>query len=314
MFAIVAGCAAAADPARFSVPVLGYVPDDAAKSIRPVAGFPGAAVVGGALDLGSAKWTAVSPRQDFAIATDADAVRIVSLTDFTSRILTSALDRPSSAFFSPNGTAIALYRRSRSALRIFTQLPETPAPGYQIDLGILGANLQSAAISDDGELALLLAGSPGNATLWLSRSGGVPVKLDAPSSLAAIGFESGRDRAIAAAQDGSLYLFDNLSTGQESRLLLPASNRLASPAAVAFSSDAARVLVATRAGDVAAVGVADGATVFASCGCRPTTLSPLSSHMLRLNELSGGPLMLVDTADPQLHVWFVPAIREGSAQ
>jgi hypothetical protein len=312
-FAILAaGCAPAADPAaQLGTPVMGYVPDASVKSIRPVSGFPGAAILGNPVDLNTAaEWSGVSPRQDFAILKDArdGKIRIVSLPDFTSRILTSAFDRPTSISFSPSGSAIALYRRDRPALRMFTHLPQNPAPGYQVYLAGLNTGLLSAAVSDDGELALLLAGSTESATLWLSRSGGPPVRLGGLPSIAAMSFQAGTDRAVLAAGDGSVYLLENLSSGQDLRLLSSADDRMTDPVAAGFSSGGTRAIVATRRGTIAAFEVSDGAAVFSSCGCRPSSLSPLNSRMLRLNEISEGPLMLLDTTDPQLRVWFVPAV------
>ena len=40
-----AGLAIAGDPARVTSPVLGYVFDSASKSMRPIAGVPGAAAI-----------------------------------------------------------------------------------------------------------------------------------------------------------------------------------------------------------------------------------------------------------------------------
>jgi hypothetical protein len=318
-FAILAsGCLAAADPpTQIGVPVMGYAFDNAVKGIRPLSGFPGAAILGSPVDLGmTAAWSGISPRQDYAVVVGADdgTVRLLSLdAGFTSRSLTPAFQSPALVAFSPNGSAVAIYRRDRPALQIFTHLPKDPALSYEIDLAGLDGDLFSAAISDDGELAILLAGGPDSSGAWLSRSGSSPAPVDMPSPIAALAFQAGTDRAALAARDGSLYLLENLSTARDVRVLAPADDRMTDVVAVRFIPDPARAIVATSRGTVAAFDLAGARTVSVSCGCRPSSLSSLNARMLRLNEISDSPLMLLDTTDPQLHIWFVPALPPADA-
>ena len=73
------------------------------------------------------------------------------------------------------------------------------------------------------------------------------------------------------------------------------------------------VYVASRAGNIAALVIDTGAAGFVSCGCSPSGLSPMGNGtLLRLNEISDGPLMLVDTSGTQLRTWFVPALARSA--
>ena len=61
-------------------PHLGLVFDASHKALRPILGIPGAAILGQPLDLGvELHKTAVSPRQDFALATEGEHNRVVVL-------------------------------------------------------------------------------------------------------------------------------------------------------------------------------------------------------------------------------------------
>lgn len=307
--------APAADPqSQIGAPVLGYVFDPAVKGIRPVIGIPGASIIGNPLDRGFSVASAViSPRQDFAIATVADnaAVRILMLQpgNFHSQILAAVAGVPQKIIFSPSGQTAGLYQQDQAKLQIFTQLPEEPALAHEIDLTGLTGDLLSAAVSDDGDLALILTGDQVNSILWLSYAGTGPVQLQVPSATSAISFRSGSHDAVLATRDGQIDLLQNLSSGLDLLVLAPPDERTADPVAVQFSPDGARAYVVTQQGMVAEFGIQSQGATFLSCGCKPSGLSPLRSPMLmRLNEISDGPLMLLDTALSEPRIWFVPAV------
>jgi len=302
---------------RIGIPILGYAFDSTVKSIRPISGVPGAAILGSPVDLGTAaEWSGVSPRQDYAVVVAAEdgAVRLVSLSaELTSQSLTAAFPSPALVAFSPSGAALALYRQDRRALQIFTHLPLHPLLSHEIDLTDVAVDTLSAAISDDGELALILAAGPESSAVWLSQSGTAPRPLNALPSITAMAFQGGNDRAALAARDGSVYLLENLSTAQSVRSISPPNDRTADPTAAGFSPEGERALVATSNGTVASFDIASAAAVFVYCGCRPSSLAPLNSRMLRLNEISDGTLMLLDSTDPRLRIWFVPALSPVTA-
>ena len=309
---------AADSQSLIGVPVLGYVFDPAAQGIRPVSGTPGAALIGSPLDFGVAlSWSVISPRQDFAMATGADgAVRILALPpgNFASQILTAAAGVPQKIVFSPSGETAGLYQPGQATIQIFTHLPQDAGLAHEINLAGLTGSLRSAAISDDGNLALILAGDEDDATLWLSYGGGDPVPLPAPPGPSAASFASGSDNAVLATQDGQMYLLENLATGPTRRPITLRDDRLAKPVAVRFTPDGKRVYVATQQGTVAGFGIRSGGATYLSCGCQPSGLFPLhSSTLIRLNEIADGPLMLLDTAQAEPRMWFVPAIAAAGS-
>src|SRR5688572_15754275 len=84
VFSAIAGLAAE-PPARLSAPVLGYVFDSSSKSIRPIAGIPGAAALEGAVTSASKlELGFVSQNRRYLLAVTLDGVIMVDLA--TSKI------------------------------------------------------------------------------------------------------------------------------------------------------------------------------------------------------------------------------------
>jgi hypothetical protein len=293
-----------------ALPGLGFAYDAGLHAIRPILGIPGASTIGDPLDPGvSAGLSAISPRQNFALLIGADdaIVRMLSLEsgDLHTSILSGAMAGPQQIIFSPSGGTAGLYQQNPAKLQIFTHLPQEPVLAHEIDTTAMAGETLSSAISDDGELVLILTGQ----ALWLSRAGGMPVQLPAPDSISAFNFERGGYHAALATRDGHLYLLQDLATGPNFRILAPSDDRTSDPVAVQFSPDGTRVFLAARQGTVAGFGIQTEWSAFISCGCKPSGLSPLDSRtLIRLNEIADGPLMLLDTAGPDLQVWFVPAV------
>jgi hypothetical protein len=305
-----AGAQSGAPQASIASPVLGFAYDAGPRAIRPILGMPGASIVGDPLDLGvSVATAAISPRRDFAILVGADdaAVRVLSLQpgDPGSHMLPLAVTGPGRIIFSPDGGTVGLYQQDSAKLQIFTHMPQEPVLAHEINTVSLAGDPLATALSDDGEMALILTGS----TVWLSRAGADPVQIQVPPSTSAMVFRSGGYDALMATRDGQVYLLQDLSTGTNLRTLLPPDSRTSDPVAVQFSPDGTRAYVATRQGTVAGFGIQTEWAAFTSCGCSPSGLFPLHSRtLIRLNEISDGPLMLLDTADPEFRIWFVPAV------
>lgn len=301
--------ARAESPAGIGAPVMGFVFDGAAHVLRPITGSLGASRIGDALPVSfSLAQAVVSPAQNCAAAVDAlsGATQIVALPDSAAspQPLPSAEPWPKQMVFSPAGAALALTGQYSARLQIFTGLPQRPALAYDIDTSGLGGDVLSAALSDDGQLALLLT----SGGLWISQSGTSPVRLmDGPT--AAISFQAGTHAAAAVASDGRIWIARDLANGAGFQAVSPEDSRLESATGVQFSADGAGVSVATRQGTLASLNFATGDSAFLACQCAPAGLFSLNSPMLfRLTNLSDMPLMLLDTATAQPRTWFVPAL------
>ncbi len=296
---------------------MGYVFDPSIQRVRSISGFPGASVIDGPADLGiTPALAAVSPRQDFVLlsAGDDGSVRLITLPSLEAHDVDGAATAPTRILFSPDGSAAALFQPAPARMQIFTHLPQAPALSREITLAGISGDIVSAAISDDGEVAVLLSGNVGKTVAWLSAGGSDPVPFGLPSGTAAVAFRSASHQAATVTQDGQITLLADPASGSDARILWSADIRTTDPASTRFSPDGSAIYVATRGGSLAAIRIDTGEAAFASCSCEPSGLFPLlGGTLFRLNEISDGPLMLVDTAGTQLRTWFVPAL-ERSAQ
>ena len=297
-------------------PVVGFVFDRAASSLRPILGIPGASVLGSPLQLGyTISSAAIAPRQDsaFAFATDG-TLHFLRLSAGTANEASCPVcpSTAESAVFSPSGTAAALYSSGR--VQILTGLPGAPAAGAALAVGSMGetrvgaAHKSSAppmALSDDGAWLL---DSGRDAVELLSANGG-PRRLLATAGYAPVAFAPGGHDAAVADSKAGLVLFKDVS-GQAAQQQLAASPA-GRPTAVAFSADGTHVF-ATGASQssVLAIEVASGAGTTMECGCSPSGLVPMGA-VLRLNEMGSGPVWLLDNGGAQPRVVFVPALAQA---
>jgi len=303
-------------PGQVSGPVAGYVFDGAA--LRVVAGLPGGATLGGALDLGLAASAAVvSPQLDSAIVTASDGtLHLFRLSgQSATEVQWNGLPQgPARVEYSPSGVAAAVYAAGR--VQVFTGLPNAPLAAFAANLGLsqaepgrkpASAAPESMAVSDDG--AWLLVASEGRVRL-LGSSGSDSVLMERVRSVF-VAFAPGTH--AAAALDGagpSLGVFPDVSLAQ--RLFIAAPG-FADPAGLVFSADGKLVLAAARGSK--SVWVFDLAgfdlpmltePTAIECSCAVTGVARMG-RFFRLTEAAPGPVWLVDTAATPARIVFVPA-------
>lgn len=105
-----------------ATPILGFAYDASRMAIRPVRGFPGAAILGDPIDAGfDVALAAISPRQDYALAVSAGDGRVYVLRFPNGQPSVAALDNamasPTQIVFSPSGTAALLYDQTSGRLQ-----------------------------------------------------------------------------------------------------------------------------------------------------------------------------------------------------
>jgi len=118
--------AMAAARAQVGAPALGLVQDG--SLLRPVYGIPAAAAVFPPLDYGrSFERVAISPRQDYAIASEAGTGTVVVLAAGSASALAGAAASPDRIAISPHGSAAALWFSAAGRLQIVSGLPGSPS-------------------------------------------------------------------------------------------------------------------------------------------------------------------------------------------
>jgi hypothetical protein len=299
---------------RVAGPLAGIVFDPATRTLRPVLGIPGAAVIGGAFDLGGldlrSGWA--SPRLDSAIAVAADGtVHVFRLASGTTaeRPANGITVVPEAVEYSPSGKAAALVANGK--VQVLAGLPDAPEAGVVLDLGGTAETRNrvsrrahgSVAVSDDGSMVLYVQGN--SVRLFEPGGAGRNVTDAAPGAL--IAFAPGSRDAAMASRDDGMVVFRDIA-GAAERVVEAALGADETPAGVAFSADARTLFVAiSKPGSVTALDLASGVRTTALCNCTPTELAPMG-NTFRLNTPGTGPLWLLDAAAEKPRIVFVPAL------
>jgi len=302
---------AAARPATDSIegPRLGFVFDHAAKSVRPILGIPGAATLGQALESGlDLRKIAISPMQDYVLATEGDHNQVVVLaTNHTpmAAVAVQGADRgPDQLSISAGGTAAALYYKGGNHVQVISGLPAAPKISARLYLSS-GQAPSALAISDDGQT--LLAGV-GDSVYWVSPSGEVPV-LKGLHKIVSIALASNHTALVADGVANQIHRVQNVTTAVEPDIVAGSKEGIASPVAVAMSHDGKRAFVANgKSGTIAIVDLnAKTEAGLLSCQCKPTGLDRLAgTDVFRLTEPSSGPMWVLEAAAHQSRIVFVP--------
>ncbi|HUK14986.1 MAG TPA: hypothetical protein VLW65_01170 [Bryobacteraceae bacterium] len=321
--AILAALAAVgqAQQGQVTGPVLGYVFDGAARTVRPVLGIAGASIFGGPMALGYDVTSAtVAPGGDSAVALAADgSLHLVRLSggQATEVPLNGASVKPSRVVFSPSGTAMALIAAGRA--QVFGGLPGAATLVGTMDLGSAaaasqaetqsarrpaGASSASMALSDDG--AWLLAVE--NGSLELIGAGGSHAIANAGRGALAAFAPGGHDAALLDSQQ-TLTMVRSVDT-TAARQVLAANVGMTGAAGLGFSAEGKSLFLA-GSGQAMVFDVASGKQTPVSCNCSATGLARMGS-VYRLNEPGSGPVWLLDPAAGNPRIVFVPAL--GSSE
>ncbi len=289
-------------------PVMGFVFDAAQRDLRPLLGIPGASLVGASLDAGFAVASVAAFRSDYLIAVEAETGQLRLLRyrggQLSAQPLTKTGPAPDRILLSPSGTAAALYYADSGVLRIFTGLPDSPAPAAET---VLDGTLSTFALSDDGRAAIAQLADGGGS--WLIGADGKRTALLTAEPLAVVAFRPGSQDAVAAGRDPRILLI-SAETAQVS--LTPARRSDSStPVAAAFAADGKRVFLAGGEGLIESIGLDGDSSATVSCECSPSGLYPLSgTELYRLTAPSDRPLLVFDGTTVPGRVLFIPQSRE----
>lgn len=267
--------------AQVSGPFIGYVPDGA--RIRPLYGLPAAGAIGSAIDAGrDFSHIAISPQQNFAIATAADTGEMMVVKPGLSlTIINGAGTNPDILAISPHGSSAALWFPSLGHLQAISGLPgvSDPSPSVRtIDASFLNASPLAIAISDDGQWAAGLwpagvyAFGPNNEVIALQTDPGV---------VALAFFHNRRDLALTTSTRVTSIV--DIGGATQGSVLYDYSTQSLSPRGIALSFDNRLAVIADSAGRLVNIALASGTADIVDCGCSPTGVYGLGGALFRLN-------------------------------
>lgn len=302
---------AAVQPASNSIegPRLGYVFDHAIRSVRPILGIPGAATLGNPLESGlDLRKSAVSPMQDYVLATEGEHNQVVVLATNRTPLVAvpvQGADRgPEQLSISAGGTAAALYYKGGNHVLLISGLPAAPRISERLYLS--ASQVPSAlAVSDDGQT--LLAGIA-DTVYWVSPSGEVPI-LKGLHKIVSIALASNHTALVADGVANQIHRVQHVTTAVEPDVVAGPKQGIAAPVAVAISHDGKRAFVAnSKSGTVAILDLQAKTEVGRlSCQCTPTGLDRLAgTDVFRLTEPLNAPMWVLDGAAHQSRIVFVP--------
>ena len=310
LFTLALALAPAIFCATMDGPRLGMVFDPAHRTLRPLLGIPGAAVLGQPVELDVFLSKAVvSPQQDYVLATFGDqqavGLMVVSAAVTKPVALSGVGQAPDQMVLSAAGHAGALYYQNANKIQVLGGLPAAPKVAAEFYLSA-GQFPLTLAVSDDAQTVLAALG---HGVYWINAQGEVPV---------ATGLE--RVSSIALAPDHTALIADtvgnriqrvrNVTGTPQADSLAGSEQGISAPVAVAFSSDSQRGFVANgKSGMITILDLAGKSPIASiSCGCKPTGLDRLSGNdVFRLTRPSNQPMWLFEAGGVQPRVVFVPA-------
>jgi hypothetical protein len=267
--------------AQVGGPILGYVPDG--STIRPMYGLPAAGAIGAEIAEGGWAQIAISPAQNFVVATHADngEVLLVNLVQPSVTSISGASASPDILAISPSGTSAALWFQSTGHLQTITGLPNSPVL-RDIDASFLHASASGIAVSDDGQWTVALFST--GLYAFGPTAQVIPLQTD-PGILAVAFFHTNHTLALATAARATSIT--DVGGANQPSVLFDYSQQSLSPRALAVSFDNSQAVIADSTGKVVNINVAASTANIVDCGCSPAGVFPLGGSVFRLTGVPG---------------------------
>lgn len=273
-------------------PSVGWIYDQAHTALRPIHGIPGSSTLGEVLDAGvSLATAAIAPGGAYALAITGEGDTLfLDLATGQSRKL-AVPQGGESIVLSPRATAAAIvYKATGKAVWI----SGLPGASESKEIEITGS---AFALSDDGKA--MLAVEQGKVTV-IDRDGN-RWGLNHSGAIRMAAFVDGTTDVIVSDEQGLWRLKDVTNNAVAARIWQGEA------AAFAIAVNRRQLLVIEASKSLTAVDMDNGSVRRIECACDPVALMPLSAAVFRVNELSDGPLWLVDLNGSEPRTVFVPA-------
>jgi hypothetical protein len=287
-------------------PSLGMLFDPSARTLRPLLGFPGAAMLGSPLplprDIVSVR---SSPRGGYALALKGDERTVIEITPAGTRPLRTLHPAPDRIAFSPSGSHVALYYSDRGSLDLVSGLPQAPLRFASIDFSVLPGPLSALAVSDSGAvLAACALGGDAAAIYSAARRRPAALALSA-RRISAIAYLGSTNEALAA--DASANLIYRLRDSGAT-VIAGSAEGVSTPVALAATQDGRRAVVANSGtAPLLLLDLDGGAPRTLSCSCRTAVVEPLAGNaVFQLSAPGSRRLWLLDLGTSEPRFFFVP--------
>ena len=303
----------------FGTPSVGYVFEPEAQVLRPILGTPGAAVFGSKVEVGmNVRRAWVSPRQSFVLA-EAEESPEVLLLDLqrgaqAAKTLSALPTGADQVAVSPTGTAMAFYFRNDNRLQIVSGLPDSPEVSSGIDLAVLPGLLSSLAVSDDGRAALVAFTDAGTGAVYLIHSEQKRVIAQAGDVRAMTFLTNSLNAVIVDTAANEVRLLNDVTGAATTQILAEESRGISHPLALQVSADNGRVFVLNSGAEsITTVDLTTGLLTHLPINGSASRLQRLSGEVFQLTDDLRQPMLLLDAANPEPRIVFVPRVASESS-
>jgi WD40 repeat protein len=297
--------AAFAQAGSWSAPVLDYVYDSTARSLRPLTGIPGSASLESALAVSSKlEQAAVSPTRKYALASNMESGSLLLLRLSSSGLSQQNLDgslAPADVIaFSSSGDYAAIYSSAAGKVQVWKGLNQEPALDREFDAN----EIRALAISDD---AVALVAATGSGLVSLGQSDAR--SLSAGESYKDLAFIPGTHTLLAVDDTlDQVVLMRRADSDAEISMLAGAAEGIAGPFKIAVSADAQKVIVANaRTQSVLVIDLASRALTPLACDCTLDGLYRTQGNaVFRLTASPDTAISLLDADAPEPRILTIP--------
>lgn len=326
LIVLLAGLAAAQDPAAVSGPTLGYIFDSTARAAVPVLGLPGAAISAQPLDAGVELAAAeAAPSGELILALSAKDSAVLALRPgLPAAPVRGAAPAPDRIVFSPSGARAALFYGASNTIQVVSG-----AVVIRTLTADLAGPLSSIAIADTG-LVLVADSAASGSTVWLldarrqprqprpprwngepDNEAGAPVAVLSVGGHAAIAFLPNSSSALVADPAAHLlYRVADVRRPGAATVIAGAAEGVAEPDSIAVSPAGAYAVLAQADGRLLSIDLHSGQTAAALCDCHPSRVQPLA--LGPAFALFDGARVLLFEAGPEPRFFFLPAGSRGA--
>lgn len=301
--------ARAADPPGGTVlrgPSLGMLYDPSAGTLRPLLGFPGAAMLGPPLPLPpELAGVRTAPRGGYALAFEGAGGAVFEITPAGKRPLPGLEPAPDWVAFSPSGSHAALYHSDSGMLELVSGLPQAPLRIASIDFSVLPGPMTALAVSDTGAVLAASAFGPDVAVVYSATRRRPATHVLSARRISAIAYLGATNAALAA--DAAANLVYRLN-GASATVIGGSAEGVSAPVALAATEDGRRAVVANSGkAPLLLLDLEGGPSRSLSCSCRTAVVEPLAGNaVFQLTAPGARTTWLLDLSTSEPRFFFVP--------
>jgi hypothetical protein len=301
-------------PGALSGPMLGYVLDSSAGTLRPIVGIAGSATVGAAVDLGFTITQAVNlPDQRNVIvvpSTDGDLLSLdMGMTPPVSHPIKGSTILVSEISVSPHGTAAVLSYPSSQLVRVVTGLPNNPVIAFEISTTEVAPILRRVVVNDDASALMFSFAEGERETVYRwNRTEGYRL-LTSTAEVGALAFTGDADVLFADSITNQVFLAHDVKRQSVVTFLAGSAGGVSRPIGAGLSSRN-EIFVANAGSNAVMTFDASGRMLRTQhCDCRVSGLILLGLGAYRLTDRLNQTIYVLDGSTIENRILFIPPIQ-----